>query len=457
MSEQQKQMVLGAMMFFPSGGHISSWRHPEVDAQGLLDFNYYKKILQTAERGKFDMFFYADELYVWDRFETGISHANSIRPEPFTLLSALAVVTEHIGLAATVSTTYNEPYHIARKLATLDHLSNGRAAWNIVTSQADEEARNFSRDKHLEHSKRYERAVEFVDVTQGLWDSWEDDALLLDKESGYFADKDKLHNIQHKGTHFQVQGPLNVTRPPQGYPVLAQAGASESGKEVAAEKAEIVFAPIHSFNAEGLLAGQQLYEDIKGRMAKYGRSRDELKIIPGIMPIIGQTEEEAKEKLASIESLLPEQLGLDLLSHYLGQDISSYPLDEPLPFRPDLSQFNQSKSALERILEMMDKEQLTLRQLYQRSTNRRGLAGTPEQIADFLEEWFLKGAADGFNIQFSHLPGGLDDFVNLVVPELQRRGVFRTEYTGRTLRDNLGLKRPDNRFASVRADHLTHS
>ncbi|RXZ83134.1 LLM class flavin-dependent oxidoreductase [Paenibacillaceae bacterium] len=449
MSISQRQMALGAMMFFPAGEHISSWRHPESDAQGQLDLNYYKKIVQTAERGKFDMFFYADELYVWDRFESGISHANSIRPEPFTLLGALAAATEHIGLAATISTTYNEPYHIARKLATLDYLSNGRAAWNIVTSQTDEEARNFGREKHLEHGTRYERAEEFVDVTQGLWDSWEDDALLLNKESGYFADKEKLHNLQHKGKHFQVHGPLNVARPPQGYPVLAQAGASEAGKELAAAKAEIVFAPISSFSAEGLQAAQQLYEDIKGRMAKYGRSRDELKILPGIMPIIGRTEAEAKEQLAIIESLTPQQLGLDLLSHYLGQDISSYPLDEPLPIRPDLSQFNQSKSGLKRILELLDEGQLTLRQLYERSTNKRGLAGTPEQIADFLEEWFLKGAADGFNIAFSRLPGGLDDFVELVIPELQRRGVFRTEYTGRTLRDHLSLQRPANRFTSV--------
>ncbi|MFF2483478.1 LLM class flavin-dependent oxidoreductase [Paenibacillus sp. NPDC058071] len=450
MSKQQRQMALGAMMFFPAGGQISSWRHPDSNPQGVLDFNYYKNIVQTAERGKFDMFFYADELYVWDRFGSGISHANSIRPEPITLLSALAVATEHIGLAATISTTYNEPYHIARKLATLDYLSNGRAAWNIVTSQTDEEARNFGREKHLEHAKRYERAEEFVDVTQGLWDSWEDDALLLDKESGYFADKNKLHTIQHKGNNFQIHGPLNVARPPQGYPVLVQAGASEAGMDMAAARAEVVFALVSSYSAEGLQVSQQFYEGLKGRMAKYGRSRDDLKILPGIMPIIGRTEEEAKERVALIESLTPPQLGLDILSHHLGQDVSGYPLDEPLPFRPDLDQYNQSKTVLKGIIDLMDKG-LTLRQLYERVTNKRSLAGTPEQIADIMEEWFLKGAADGFNVSFSHLPGGLDDFVNLVVPELQRRGVFRTAYTGRTLRDHLGLQRPVNRYASSRA------
>ncbi|RXZ80626.1 LLM class flavin-dependent oxidoreductase [Paenibacillaceae bacterium] len=450
MSEQKREMVLGAMMFFPAGEHISSWRHPKSDAQGLLDFNYYKKIVQTAERGKFDMFFYADELYVWDRFESGVSHANSIRPEPFTLLSALAVVTEHIGLAATISTTYNEPYHIARKLATLDYLSSGRAAWNIVTSQTDEEARNFGKEAHLQHAKRYERAGEFVDVTQGLWDSWEDGALLFDKESGYFADKDKLHNLQHKGNDFNVHGPLNVARPPQGYPVLIQAGASEAGKELAAAKAEVVFAPGATFAPGGQLEdGIRLYEDIKGRMAKYGRNRDELKLMTGVMPIIGRTEEEAKEQLAIIEALTPQQLGLDLLSHYLGKDISSYPLDEPLPFIPEVDQFNQSKSLLNRIRELVENDKLTLRQLYARMMNRRGIAGTPEQIADHLEEWFLKGAADGFNIAFSHLPGGLEDFVNLVVPELQRRGLFRKEYTGATLRDHLSLNRPANRYTSV--------
>lgn len=451
MSTTKKQMALGAMMYFPAGEHISSWRHPEADAEGVMDFNYYKRIVQTAERGKFDMFFYADELYVWDRFESGISHSNSIRPEPFTLLSALSVVTEHIGLAATISTTYNEPYHIARKLATLDHLSNGRSAWNIVTSQTDEEARNFSKEKHLQHALRYERAGEFVEATQGLWDSWEDDALLFDKENGYFADKEKLHNVDHKGKDFNIRGPLNVSRPPQGYPVLIQAGASEAGKELAAAKAEVVFAPGSTFAPGGLLEdGQRLYQDIKGRMAKYNRNPDELKILPGVMPIIGRTESEAQERLAVIEELTPQKLGLDLLSHYLGHDISGYPLDEPLPFIPEVDGFNQSKSGLERIRELLQQEPLTLRQLYQRVTNKRGFAGTPVQIADHLEEWFVNGAADGFNIAFPHLPGSLNDFVELVIPELQRRGLFRTEYTGRTLREHLNLQRPANRHASVR-------
>lgn len=443
MEQEKRQMILGAMMFFPAGEQISSWRHPKADAQGLLSFDYYKKIVQTAEKGKFDLFFYADELYVWDEFETSVKFANSIRPEPFTLLSALSVVTEHIGLAATISSTYNEPYHIARKLATLDHLSGGRAAWNIVTSRTDQEAQNFGKEKHLLHHKRYERAKEFIEVTEGLWDSWEDDALLFDKESGCFADPKKLHYLNHKGPEFSVRGPLNVARPPQGYPVLIQAGASEAGKELAAAYAEVVFVP------KGTLEdGKLLYQDIKGRMAKYGRSAQQLKILPWFMPVIGRTREEAEEKLAAIDELIPWQLGLDLLSHELGRDISTYPLDEPLPFLPDIDSANKSKSLLQRVRDLMEKEKLTLRQLCRRF-NSRGIAGTPEQIADQLEDWFVNGAADGFNIAFPYLPGALDDFVHFVVPELQRRGLFRTEYEGKTLRENLGLARPANRFCTT--------
>ncbi|GIO15655.1 monooxygenase [Cohnella xylanilytica] len=447
MGRKQRQMALGAMMFFPAGEHISSWRHPEANASGLMDFQYYKHIVQAAERGKFDMFFYADELYVWDRFESGIAEANSIRPEPFTLLSALAAVTERIGLAATISTTYNEPYHIARKLGTLDHLSGGRAGWNIVTSQTDEEARNFNREKHLEHSDRYGRAREFVEVTQGLWDSWDDDALVFDKTTAVFADKDKMHLLNYRSEEFSVRGPLNVSRPPQGYPVLIQAGASEAGKELAAATAEVVFAPGTAFGPLGTIEdGKALYDDIKGRMAKYGRSPDELKILPGFLPVIGRTEEEAAEKLEIVDQLTSEKLGLDLLSHYLGRDVSGYPLDEPLPYTPTLDGYNQSKSNLQRIIQLLERERLTIRQLYKR-INSRGIAGTPKQIADRMEAWFEGGAADGFNVMFPHLPGGLDDFVKLVVPELQQRGLFRTEYSGTTLRDHLGLKRPNSRYA----------
>ncbi|MBB6675398.1 LLM class flavin-dependent oxidoreductase [Cohnella nanjingensis] len=444
---RKRQLALGAMMFFPAGEHISSWRHPRAEAAGLLDLNYYKRIVQTAERGKFDMFFYADELYVWDRFDSSVRHANSIRPEPFTLLSALAAVTQKIGLAATISTTYNEPYHIARKLGTLDHLSGGRAGWNVVTSQTDEEANNFGQEKHLYHAVRYERAREFIDATQGLWDSWEEDALVRDKESGVFADPAKLHYLNHKGDHFAVRGPLNVSRPPQGYPVLIQAGASEAGRELAAATAEVVFAP-----GGDLEEAKKLYADLKGRMAKYGRHPDELKILPGLMPIIGATEADAQARWETIRDLTPPRLGLDLLSHYLGRDVSGYPLDEPLPFVPEVEGFNQSQTMLRRLREMIVQDNPTLRELVKRANSAfsRAFVGTAVQIADRMEQWFEEGAADGFNIAFSHLPGNLDDFVDQVIPELQRRGLFREEYAGTTLRDHLDLARPANRYAAVR-------
>ncbi|GIO40136.1 monooxygenase [Paenibacillus antibioticophila] len=440
-----RQLILGAMMFFPAGEHISSWRHPVSEAERLLDFDYYRNIVETAERGKFDMFFYADELYVWDRFESSVAQANSIRPEPFTLLSALSVVTKDIALAATVSTTYNEPYHIARKLATLDYISKGRAAWNIVTSQTDEEARNFGKDRHLQHELRYERAKEFVDVTRGLWDSWEENALLFNKQTGQFADRSKLHSLDYKGQFFNVHGPLNITRPPQGHPVLVQAGASEAGKEVAAATAELVFAPGGS-----LEEAQRLYRDLKGRLGKYGRSEHELKVLPYLIPVIGRTADEVAERVAIVEDLTPESLGLDLLSHYLGRDVSGYPLDQPLPFIPEIDGFNQSHTNLLKIREWIQEENLTLHQLYKRAANQRVFGGTPEQIADYIEEWFTKKAADGFNVAFPHLPGALHDFVELVVPELQRRGLFKTEYTPGNFRDKLGLAKPANRFAAAR-------
>lgn len=451
MSNGKRQLALGAMMFFPAGEHISSWRHPGSDAEGLLDFDYYKKIVQTAERGRFDMFFYADELYVWDRFESGVSHANSIRPEPFTLLSALAAVTTHIGLAATISTTYNDPYHIARKLATLDHFSGGRAAWNIVTSQTDEEARNFGKEQHLQHELRYERAKEFVEITQGLWDSWEEDALLFNKESGYFADKDKLHNLDYEGKHFKVKGPLNITRPPQGYPVLIQAGASEAGKEVAAATAEVVFAP-----GGTLEEGQALYADIKSRLAKYGRSLDDIKILPGLMPIIGDNEEDAAKRLAVVENLTPDRLALDLLSHYIGIDVSGYPLDETLPYLPEEEGFNQSKSKLQSIRYLFEKENLTLIQVAKRVANKCVFSGTAEQIANHIELWFNSGAADGFNIAFTHLPGALDDFVEKVVPILQQKGLLRLEYEGKTLRDHFGFSKPESRYSQKGETLIQH-
>lgn len=441
----KKQLKLGA--FLPgTGHHVAAWRHPDAQADGGLNFQHYRQLAQTAERGKFDMIFLADGVAVRERGtgKEALSRTSVVHFEPLTLLSALSVVTEHIGLTATVSTTYNEPYHLARKFASLDHLSGGRAGWNLVTSATEAEAKNFSKEKHMEHTLRYERAKEFVDVVTALWDSWEDDAFLRDKESGIYFDPNKLHIPNHKGEHFSVRGPLNVARPIQGYPVIIQAGSSEDGKNLAAQTAEVIFTA-----QQTLAEAQAFYTDVKGRLAKYGRSPDSLKIMPGVFPIIGKTEQEAVDKFAQLQELIDSAVGLGLLSTMIGGfDLSAYPLDGPLP---DLPETNGGKSRQKLLSDLAQRENLTIRQLYLSIAGARGhkqLLGTPEQIADFLEDWFVNGGADGFNIMPPYLPGSLDDFVNLVIPELQRRGLFRNEYEGRTLRENLGLPHPVNKFAS---------
>lgn len=395
------------------------------------------------------MIFFADGVAVRDRGKGTEAWSRSavVHFEPLTLLSALSVVTERIGLTATVSTTYNEPFHLARKFASLDYLSGGRAGWNLVTSATEAEAKNFSREKHMEHTQRYERAKEFVDVVTKLWDSWEDDAFLRDKESGIYFDPDKLHVPNHKGEHFSVRGPLNVARPLQGYPVIIQAGSSEDGQNLAAQTAEVVFTA-----QQTLAEAQAFYSGLKGRLAKYGRSPDDLKIMPGVFPVIGKTEQEAKDKYEQLQELIHPTVGLGLLSGLVGGvDLSSYPLDGPVPELPDTE---LAKSRLKLLTDLAKRENLTIRQLYLAIAGARGhrtIWGTPQQIADQLEEWFVNGGADGFNIMPPWLPGGLDKFVDLVIPELQRRGLFRTEYEGRTLRENLGLPRPENQFSTVGA------
>ncbi|MDZ8025780.1 MAG: LLM class flavin-dependent oxidoreductase [Nostoc sp. SerVER01] len=450
---QKKQIKLGA--FLPgSGHHVAAWRHPNSQADGGLNFQHYKRLAQTAERGKFDMLFLADGLAVWDqgkgREAFSRSGQFSVHFEPLTLLSALSVVTEHIGLVATASTTYDEPFHLARKFASLDYLSGGRAGWNVVTSSAEAAAKNFSREEHLEHSLRYERAREFLEVTSKLWDSWEDDAFLRDKESGIYFDPDKLHIPNHKGKHFSVRGPLNVARPIQGHPVIVQAGSSEAGQDLAAQTAEAIFTA-----QQTLAEAQNFYSSVKGRLSKYGRSPDHLKIMPGVFPVIGRTEEEAKEKYEQLQELIHPSVGLGLLSGLIGgHDLSKYPLDGPLPDLPDT---NGGKSRLQLITDLARRENLTIRQLYLWIAGARGhrtILGTPEQIADQLEDWFVNDGADGFNIMPPWLPGGLDEFVDLVIPELQRRGLFRTQYEGRTLRENLGLPRPVNQFSKVASPEL---
>ena len=360
--------------------------------------------------------------------------------EPFTLLSALSQATERLGLAATASTTFDAPYHIARRFASLDHISGGRAAWNVVTTSNPDAALNFGMDEHMEHSARYRRAREFIDVVTGLWDSWADDAFVRDVENGVFFDPDKMHVLDHKGEFLSVRGPLNIARPIQGWPVIVQAGSSEPGRQLAAETAEAVFTAQSS-----LAVGQAFYKDVKGRMAKLGRSPDHMKILPAAFIVVGETLDEAKRKRALLDSLVHDDSGLASLSIALGHDASGFDLDGPLP---DIPETNASKSGRERTIELARRENLTVRQLAQRIGGHTGLQfiGTAKTIADQMEEWLVTEGSDGFTVQFPYLPGGLEDFVTLVVPELQRRGIFRTEYEGRTLRENLDLPRPSNRF-----------
>jgi FMN-dependent oxidoreductase (nitrilotriacetate monooxygenase family) len=356
------------------------------------------------------------------------------RFEPTSLISALSVSTSRIGLGATVSTTYGEPYHVARTFASIDHLSRGRAAWNVVTSSASKAALNFSRDEHLAHDLRYERAQEFVDVVRGLWDCWEDGAIVADQATGTFLDPTKVRPLDHRGRFFQVMGPINMARSPQGQPVIIQAGGSEAGLELAARTADVVFSVVQE-----LASAKAAYRDLKDRLAKYGRRPDQLAILPGMMPIIGRTEAEARDKLALLQSWLTPTNALTLVSSRLGYDVTGYPLDQPVPAPPP----GNGSQAFSRVLyEAARREQMTLRDLYNLTAAARGhwvLCGTPTRIADTLEQWFVEEAADGFNVLPPYFPGALIDFVDLVVPELQLRGLFRREYRGTTLRDHFGL------------------
>ena len=437
-------LVLGAGLFYPGGEHITGWRAPAAEPTRYLELDYYAEFARTAEAGRFATVFLADELYVWDRYESGVDHGVNIRPEPLTLLGALSQLTTKIGLAATISTTYNEPYHVARKLASLDYLSDGRAAWNLVTSASDEEARNFGRDANLDHEVRYRRGEEFVEVVQGLWDSWDDDAFPHDKATGVFADRDKVHVLGHEGEFLSVRGPLNIARPPQGHPPLFQAGASEAGRALAGRTADAVF----TLGADDLASGQRLYRDYKLRARRAGRDPEAVKVLPALQPVIGRTRAEAEEKLRLIEELTPERVALDLLSHWLGEDLRGRELDERFEFDADLAGFNQSKSLYASILALLQEREFTLRELYREVLRRRFVVGTPDTLADRLAEAYTERAADGFILMFPTLPDSLTDFVTEIVPRLTDRGVYSAEYAGDTLREHLGLARPQSRYAA---------
>jgi alkanesulfonate monooxygenase len=437
-----KQLHLGAFMR-PVTIHTGAWRYPGADPTANFNFPLIKRMTKTLEQAKFDAFFMADHLSVLNMPVEALKRSHTVTSfEPFTLLSALAACTDHIGLMATASTTYDEPYHIARRFASLDHISGGRAGWNIVTTSNPQSAWNFGRDEHMEHDERYVRAREFYDVVTGLWDSWADDAFIRDVESGIFFDPEKLHVLNHKGKYCSVRGPLNIGRPVQGWPVIIQAGASEAGRQLAAETAEVIFG-----SSSTLKSAQSFFADVKGRMEKVGRERDHLKILPAAFVVVGDTDEQAREIRLELDSKVHYESGIASLSVALGVDASQFDPDKPLPEIPET---NASHSSRIHAIELAERENLTVRQLAQRLGGYAGLSfvGTPKTIADEMQHWLESEGSDGFNMMFPYVPGGLAEFVTKVIPELQRRGIFRREYEGQTLRENLGLPRPKNRFFS---------
>jgi FMN-dependent oxidoreductase (nitrilotriacetate monooxygenase family) len=417
-----------------------AWRLGDRSSHDRLKLSDYIGMIQTAERGMIDIFFLADNYGIReDRMglEPMRGFSSVVIPDAFTLLSTLVAVTSHIGLVATASTTYNEPYSIARKLATLDHLSEGRAGWNVVTSSMDSEARNYGLDRQMETADRYSRAREFLEVTRALWDSWEDDAVILDPESRTYFDHAKVHHLNHAGRHFQVRGPLSLPRSPQGHPLICQAGGSETGWEFAAQTADVMYA-----KAIALDEAQRFYADVKGRMKKYGRAPDQLKILPGLVTSVGRTEKEAREKYRAVQDCLSEAEGRAMLDHLLpGVSLDDVGLDETVPERPEID------AAARRFRIFLNREgrRLKLREVVDFISGGIGhltLIGSPSQVADRMVAWMDQDGCDGFNLMPHVMPGGVDDFVDMVVPELQARGVLPTAWGEGTLRERLGLGRP---------------
>lgn len=437
MAGAAREMKLG-MFFAPGGHHLAAWRHPDAYPAGF-DFGSYVRAAQTAERGCFDMLFVAD---VFSLTPSG-NRADAFRFEPLTLLSALASLTTRIGLVGTATTSFNEPYNVARKFASLDHISHGRAGWNIVTSSSPIEAHNYGLDTHYPHAERYRRATEFVDVVRKLWDSCEDGALVIDKDSGAFFDKSRVHTIDHEGEYFKVRGPLSIPRCPQGQPVLVQAGSSEDGMKLAAGVAEVVFTIQRK-----LEGARDFYASIKSQADAVGRDPAHALVMPGVLPYVGRTRQEAQDKHDRLLELIHPEAGLSALSKLMEVDLMAADVEKPFPER-GFETLTQTRAT--GIVETARKEGLNIRQVYERlvvSKGHRQLVGTAADVVDNLQEWFEAGACDGFNVMPPMMPNGLDDFVELVVPELQRRGLFRTAYRGSTLRDHLGLPRPAGRCHS---------
>ncbi|MCM3720590.1 LLM class flavin-dependent oxidoreductase [Solibacillus isronensis] len=442
----KRQLSLGAFINLP-GHHVASWRHPETEVRKVTDLAYLTEIAQVAERGKFDNLFFAD---VFGQPILENAHSG-LKLDPVVIISALAAVTKNIGLTATLTTSYNEPFHVARKFAAIDHLSNGRAAWNVVTSANEREALLFGRDAHFQHAERYERADEFVDVVKKLWYSIDEEALVIDKESSHYYNLNKVTEIDHEGKFFKLKGTLDAPSTPQGHPVIVQAGSSEAGKELAAKTAEVIFTAWQT-----LEDAQAFYKDVKGRLAKYGRNPEDLKILPGAFIVVAATEEEAIAKHQQLNNYITPEVGLAYLSGFTGVDLSEYDFEGQIPDfngqQIDGTNPNIRASIVKGIVEA--KGLTTLRELYNNIAGARGhreIIGTPTQVADQLQEWFENEAADGFNIMAPTFPQGFNDIVELVIPELQRRGIFKTEYAGTTLRENLGLKRPVNPYIQQKA------
>lgn len=428
-----RQMHLG-MFYLGTGGHVAGWRHPGADTD-FHDAAAIQNVARICERGKLDFIFIGDNLYA--NLKEHPSY--TARLDPLITLTAMAAVTKHVGLASTASTTYSDPFTVARNFASLDHISGGRAAWNLVTSGSPEAGPNFGQ-VHPNHAERYEVAAEFAEVVFGLWDCWDDDAIVADRASGKYIDPSRVRVLNHQGKHFSVRGPLNMARCPQGHPVILQAAGSDVGLTLAARTADIIFTVTQDFEGS-----RSAYRDLKDRIAKAGRSKDEVKILPGVMPVVGRTDKEALEKLNQLQSYVDSSNAVGMLSNRLGVDMSAYPLDGPVPDLPDTEGYKGFTAVM---LAKAKRENMTLRDLYNLTAAARGhwtLCGSPETIADTFATWVEEGAADGFNIMPAYFPGALEEFVDLVVPILQERGLYRRDYEGTMLRDHLGLQRPSAR------------
>ena len=444
MAKRSDRMHVG-MFFKNTGHHIASWRHPDSQPDAGINIGHYAQCAQAAERAGFDFIFFADSAAVRETDIEPLSRSSQYTAyfEPTTLLSALAMVTERIGLVATQTTSYNEPYNIARRFASLDHLSAGRAGWNVVTSGNHAEAFNFGRDEHFEHEDRYRRAKEFVEVVKGLWDSWDDDAFVYDAPEGRFFRPDGLHKLNHEGDFFKSRGPLNVPRPPQGYPVIFQAGISDAGKELAAATAEGVFS-----GELTLEKSQAHYGDIKSRMTRYNRGPDELRIMPGLTAIVGETAAEAEDKERELADLVHPVVGLAYVGTLLGLDLSGHDPEDKVPDPSDGPRGDHGM--VRRIMEIVHEEDLTIRQLYEKLAGSYGkltIRGSVTEVADTMQEWFEGRACDGFILQPLTMPGDFDDLCEMLIPELQDRGLIRIGYEGETLREHMELNRPESRYA----------